>query len=150
MIDWNYTLDSNATRRRNDHFFHLASGHPGIINRPSLIVKIKLWSMSKYLCSKFGRFLIKLYLPVKDVQLKSMTGNISKISLFTYYLFHSENTQERKRMSYGDNGDFFYIFFHSEATRNTSQNISTLSSGSASIQNPPRHHILAMCWNLIS
>lgn len=40
-------------------------------------------------------------------------------------------------------GIFFYIFFHSEATRNTSQNISTLSSGSASIQNPPRHHIFS-------
>lgn len=48
---------------------------------------IKVLSVQRYLCCKFGRFSIKIYIPVKIMQLNSMKGNISKVSSLTYFLF---------------------------------------------------------------
>ena len=51
----------------------------------TMITKKLLQSVPRYLCCTFGRFLIKIHLPVKEVQLKQLKGIFSKIISLTHY-----------------------------------------------------------------
>lgn len=44
----------------------------------------------QYLCSTFGRFIIKVHITVREVKLKSMKGKLSKIYSLTQYRFSLE------------------------------------------------------------
>ena len=99
------------------------------------IITIYLKSVPRHLCCIFGRFLTK-YTPVKEVQLKSMKGKISKIFSFTRHFSIGKFLRNEKQISYGNLIGNVDISFHSEVTRNTLNNILKLSSSSAAKLSP--------------
>lgn len=64
-------------------------------------------------------------------ELKLMKGKISMISSLTYYHFSHEkiHRKEKRFLTEICNGECLHLFFHLEVTRNTSHDLSMLSSG---------------------
>lgn len=96
MIDRNYIIYQiqNATQRMNYHFFHLASGRPGIINRLSTSHLAWLGKLNYGLCQIFMQHIW----PISNKNIPTCERNANEIddrehfqdTFLTHYLFHSE------------------------------------------------------------